>query len=83
MIYALFIYIGCKTDMKVPILTADIVEKIVLPDCTHNFIINTSLGYDPIILEQIKTLTIFVRRTGSLMSTTQSYHNPYNTVSYS
>jgi len=67
--------------MKVPNLTADIVERIVLPNCTYNLVINTSLGYDPIVLEQIKTLAIFVQKTGSLISTAQIYRNPYNTVS--
>ena len=78
----LFHAVQCTNQEKVPDVSASVVEKIVHPDCTYGFVINVTLGYDPIVLEDVSVLTVIVMNPGSVdIVAHQSFHRPYNTVS--
>ena len=73
--------IGCTTETKLPTFTLSVVEIIRNPDCTYRLAFNTSMGYDPIVLEQIHHMVMYITGIGSNSVGTQDYIDPYNTVS--
>ena len=78
----LFHAVQCTNQEKVPDVSASVVQKIVHPNCTYGFVINVTLGYDPVVLEDVSVLTVLVMNPGSVDTLAlQSFHRPYNTVS--
>ena len=73
--------IDCATEKKLPTFTLSVVDIIRLPDCTYRLAFNASMGYDPIVLEQIHHMIIYIRRIDSNFFGTQIFFHPYNTVS--
>ena len=72
--------IGCNKEGKLPTFTLSVVDIIRLPDCTYRLAFNASMGYDPIVLEQISHLVIYIADRDSIPRH-QIYNDPYNTVS--
>ena len=73
--------VQCKNQEKIPESFASVVEKIVHSDCTYGFVIDVTLGYDPIVLEDVKVLTVLVIQDSVNVIDHQSFSDPYNTVS--
>ena len=73
---------GCTREKKLPTFTFSIVEKIPRPDCTYRLTFNASMGYDPIVLEQIHHIIIRITGVDSNFFAARSYNDPYNTVSH-
>ena len=81
-LFILFHAVQCTNQEKVPDVSASVVQKIVHPNCTYGFVINVTLGYDPIVLEDVSVLTVFVMSSGpAAFVAHQSFQHPYNTVS--
>jgi len=57
------------------------VKEFRLPNCTYQFVVNISVGYDPIVLEQVEQLHIHVTTDVFTRYGDQSYPMPFNTVS--
>ena len=74
--------IGCTREGKLPTFTVSVVEKFRRPDCTYRLTFNASIGYDPIVLEQIHYMTMSIRGIGTDFFGHQIYVDPYNTVSH-
>jgi len=55
-------------------------EKILLPDCTYHLLVNVSVGYDPIVLDQVDYLIIHAAK-GLMSHGDQSFPMPFNNVS--
>ena len=82
-IHLLFYAVQCTNQGKIPISSASVVEKIVHPNCTYGFVINVTMEYDPIVLEDLSLLTVFVRDPSNSLDiqARQGFHSPYSTVS--
>jgi len=59
------------------------VEKIRLPDCTYQLVVNVSMGYDPIVLRQIERLQIrIINDDDHFSERRRDYLMPFNIVRY-
>ena len=56
-------------------------EKITYPNCTYHFVLNVTMEYDPIVLEDVDHLIIRMFRDLSPLLEFQSFSNPFNAVS--
>ena len=72
-------YTGCGEMDKLPSYSVS-VKEIRLPDCTYRFVVNVSVGYDPIVLEQVEHLNIHVT-TDQESHGDQSEFRPFSNVS--
>ena len=74
------IHTGCGD--KLPSYSVS-VNEIRLPNCTYQFVVNISVGYDPVVLEQAELLTIHVTTDSPFYISygDQSLFMPFNTVS--
>ena len=75
----MFIDLGCEG--KVPQYFPSVVEKITYPDCTYHFVLNVTMEYDPIVLDDVDILVVRVTRDSNTFLEFQSFFNPFNTVS--
>ena len=73
--------IGCTKEKKLPTFTLSVVQIIRNDDCTYRLAFNASMGYDPIVLEQIHHLIIYITDRDLFIPRHQVFNHPYNTVS--
>ena len=78
--HSLFHIVQCTSQRKIPDSSSSIVKKIVHPNCTYGFVIDVTLGYDPIVLEDVGFLVVLVRKP-DLDIEVQGFNDPFNTVS--